>query len=176
MLPRPSYNDVPWHLLSTTVSLTPIHHVAAETSREFSYDRACQNVAQCHDGIGHVTLRALGSREVCNPGVGKVFLIEWSFFRAAMFKTICQQEAVGRDTQGGVMMKSTPAPSLVVAQAELPLELLIVPFNAPAHLSDLDQFHQRRFLGQRRQPILRRFGLPGWPFNQQPLLLTKGAA
>jgi hypothetical protein len=32
-----------------------------------------------------VTLRALGSREVCNPGVGKVFLIEWSFFRAAMF-------------------------------------------------------------------------------------------
>src|SRR3970040_485357 len=93
-----------------------------------------------------------------------------------MFKTICQQEAVGRDTQGGVMMKSTPAPSLVVAQAELLLELLIVPFNAPAHLSDLDQFHQRRVLGQRRQPILRRFGLPGWPFDQQPLLLTQSAA
>ena len=41
-----------------------------------------------------------------------------------MLKTICQQEAVGGNTQGGVMMKATPAPSLVVAQAELLLKLL----------------------------------------------------
>ena len=65
---------------NTTVSLTPIHHVAAGTSREFSDDRPSQAVAQRGDGVGHVTLRALGSREVCNLGVGKAFLIEWSFF------------------------------------------------------------------------------------------------
>ena len=37
------------------------------------------------------------------------------------------------------MMKATPAPSLVVAQAEFLLKLLIVPFNAPAHFGGFDQ-------------------------------------
>ena len=54
-----------------------------------------------------------------------------------MLKTICQQEAIRCNTQGGVMMKATPAPSLVVAQAELLLELLIVSFNAPRILAVL---------------------------------------
>ena len=65
---------------STTVSLIPIQHVAAGTSREFSDDRPGQMVAQRGDGVGHVTLRALGSLEVCNLRVGKAFLIERSFF------------------------------------------------------------------------------------------------
>ena len=43
-------------------------------------DGAGQYIAQRGDGIGHVTLRALGSREVCNLRVEKAFLIEWSFF------------------------------------------------------------------------------------------------
>ena len=47
-----------------------------------------------------------------------------------MLKTICQQEAIRCNTQGGVMMKATPAPSLVVAQAELLLKLLIVSFSS----------------------------------------------
>jgi hypothetical protein len=66
-----------------------------------------------------VTLGALGCRAGCKFGIGKVLLIERSFFRAAMLKTICQQEAVGCNAQGGVMMKATPATSLVVAQSEL---------------------------------------------------------
>ena len=65
---------------STTVSIISIHHVAAGASREFSDDRPSQTVAQRGDGVGHVTLRALGCREVCNLRVGKAFLIEWSFF------------------------------------------------------------------------------------------------
>ena len=89
-----------------------------------------------------------------------------------MFKTICQQEAVGCDTQGSVMMKATPAPSLVVAQAKLLLKLLIVPFNAPAHFGDLDQIHKRVVSRQRRQPILGRFCLIYRPLDQQPLLCT----
>ena len=67
-------------LTNTTVLLTPIHHVAAGTSREFSDNGPRQSVAQRGDGVGHVTLRAWGSREVCNLRVEKVFLIEWSFF------------------------------------------------------------------------------------------------
>ena len=84
-----------------------------------------------------------------------------------MFKPVRQQEAIGCNTQGGVMMKATPAPALVVAQAKLLFKLLIVPFNAPAHLGCLDQIHKRGISGQRRQPVLGRFGLPFWPFDQQ---------
>ena len=76
-----------------------------------------------------------------------------------MFKTFRQQETVGCNAQGGVMMKATPAPSLVVAQAELLFKLLIVPFNAPAHFGGLDQLHKRGINGQRRQPILGRLCL-----------------
>src|SRR5687767_8152542 len=92
-----------------------------------------------------------------------------------MFKPIRQQEAVGCNTQGGVMMKATPAPSLVVAQAELLLKLLIVSFDAPAHFGGLDQLHKRGINGQRRQPILARFCLTCWPFDQQPLLCAWSA-
>ena len=67
-------------LASTTVSLTLIDHIAAGTSKEFFDDRRSQAVAQCSDGVGHVTLRALGCREVCNLGVGESLLIERSFF------------------------------------------------------------------------------------------------
>ena len=92
-----------------------------------------------------------------------------------MFKTLCQQETVGCNAQGGVMMKATPAPSLVVAQAEFLFKLLIVPLNAPAHLGAIDQIYQRRISGQRRQPILGGFCLILWPFDQQPLILTWSA-
>ena len=91
-----------------------------------------------------------------------------------MFKTVCQQEPVRRNTQGGVMMKATPAPSLIVAQAELLFKFLVVPLNAPAHLGDSDQFYKRRISGQRRKPVLRRFSLTAWPFDQQPLFFTQG--
>jgi hypothetical protein len=92
-----------------------------------------------------------------------------------MFKTICQQEAVGCNTQGGVMVKSTPVSSLVVAQAELLFKLLIVSFNAPAHFGCRDQLHKRGMNGQRREPILGRFCLIYRPFDQQPLFCAWGA-
>ena len=65
---------------STTVLLITTPHVTAGTSREFPDDRPRQSIAQRGDGIGHVTLDALGSRKVYNLQVGKAFLIEWSFF------------------------------------------------------------------------------------------------
>ena len=92
-----------------------------------------------------------------------------------MFKPVREQEAVRGNAQGGVMMKAAPAPSLVVAQAELLLEILIIAFNAPAHLGGLDQIQKRGVGRQRRQPILGRFGLTDRPFDQQPLLRTWSA-
>ena len=73
------------------------------------------------------------------------------------------------------MMKSTPVSSLVMAQAELLFQLLIVPLNAPAHLGCPDQFDKRSVGAQRRQPVLGRFGLCGRPFDQQPLFGTWSA-
>jgi len=58
------------------VSLTLIHYIAARTSIQFSDDVASEHEAQGGDGIGYVTLRALGCHVGCNFGVGKVFLIE----------------------------------------------------------------------------------------------------
>jgi hypothetical protein len=66
--------------VSTTVLLTSIDHVAVWASIELSHDGASQDMAQRSDGIGHVTLCALGCRAGCNLGVGKPLLIERSFF------------------------------------------------------------------------------------------------
>ena len=71
---------VKWLATSTTVSLTSIDHVAAWASIELSHDGASKYIAQRGDGIGHVTLSALGCRAECNLGVGKPLLIERSFF------------------------------------------------------------------------------------------------
>ena len=54
---------------STTVSLISIDHIAVWASIELFHDSAGQYVAQRRDGIGHVTLRALGARAACNLGV-----------------------------------------------------------------------------------------------------------
>ncbi len=43
-----------------------------------------------------------------------------------------EQEAVGGDAQRGVMVEATPAASLVVAQPELLLEVLVVALDPPA--------------------------------------------
>jgi len=48
-----------------------IRRAAAGASIELSDDDvAGEQVAQGRDGIGHVTLRALGARAGCNPRVG----------------------------------------------------------------------------------------------------------
>ena len=52
-----------------------------------------------------------------------------------MFKTVCQQEPVRRNTQRGVMMKATPVSSLVMAQANSCFNSSVVPLNAPRILA-----------------------------------------
>ncbi len=53
---------------------------AAWASIELSDDVAGKQAAQGRDGIGYVTLRALGALAAYNLGVGQALLIEWSFF------------------------------------------------------------------------------------------------
>jgi len=51
-----------------------------------------------------------------------------------MAQPLSEQETVGGDAQAGVMMKAAPAPALVVAQAEILLEVLVVALDTPTHL------------------------------------------
>lgn len=69
-----------------------------------------------------------------NLGVTEALLIGHSFFGASMSEASGNEKAVSRNAQGGVMVQTLPVPSLVMRQAELLLEFLIVPLNAPGIL------------------------------------------
>src|SRR3954463_3394597 len=49
------------------------------------------------------------------------------------------QEARSRDAQRGVMMEAAPAASLIVSKAEFLFQLLIIAFDPPAQLGQIDQ-------------------------------------
>jgi hypothetical protein len=50
------------------------------------------------------------------------------------------------------MTESPPASPLEVSQAEFALQFLVVAFDAPAQLDDVDENRERRVLGQGREP------------------------
>ena len=68
------------------------------------------------------------------------------------------------------MVEPAPAPPLVVAQPHLLLELLEIPFDAPAQLGLLDQVSKRRVRRQGREPVFRRLLLPLRSLDQDPFL------
>ena len=86
------------------------------------------------------------------------------------------KEGVGRDTQGGVMMETHPASPLVVREAELLLEFLVVTLDAPAHLGYEDQLLPCGVARAGREEVFGWFGLTFRPFDQQPLLGTQLSA
>ncbi len=100
-----------------------------------------------------MALRPADFREVGNAWVGQALGVEWSFFYPPRFvgvsQPLGQQEAVGGNAQAGVMMRSPPASALVVAQAQVLLEVLVVALDAPTHFGFKRQALQRQFFGQR---------------------------
>src|SRR4029453_11410880 len=84
--------------------------------------------------------------------------------------SLAHEEAVSRNTQGGVMVKATPTPPLEVSEAQLLLELLVIPLDPPAQLGAADQIDQGGRRRQGRQPVLARLLLPLRPLDQQPFL------
>ena len=67
------------------------------------------------------------------------------------------------------MMESPPASPLEVRQAQFALQFLIVAFDAPAQLDDVDEIREGRVSGQRREPVFRWLRLALRPFDDQPL-------
>ena len=71
------------------------------------------------------------------------------------------------------MMKTAPVAALVMAEAELLLELVVIPLDPPARLGNQHEALQRRALGQIGEPVLGWLSFAVWPLDQQPLLRPK---
>src|SRR6516165_550749 len=68
------------------------------------------------------------------------------------------------------MVEAAPSPSFKMSQPDLLLEFLIVAFDPPSQLGNVDELTERDVFRKRRQPIFDRLVLAIRPFNQQPLL------
>ena len=80
------------------------------------------------------------------------------------------QEAVGGDAHGGVMVEASPASPFEVAEPDLLLEVLIIALDAPAHHGDVDEAVEGDVPRQRGEPEFRRRLLALRPLDQQPFL------
>jgi len=64
------------------------------------------------------------------------------------------------------MVESTPAAALIVAQAQLLLQFLIIPLDDPTVFRQLHQSLQLGPGGQRRDPVLGGFGFSSRPLDE----------
>ena len=74
------------------------------------------------------------------------------------------------------MVEASPAAAFVVTEADLLLELLVIPLDAPAQLGLVDEVDERRVLGQGGEPVFGRFALALWPFDQEPFRWSRCGA
>lgn len=110
-----------------------------------------------------------------NPGEWQALLRRSFFTAAGLFgdEAFSHQETVSGNAQAGVMMKPSPTTSLVMAQPEVLLQVLIVTLDTPALVGNANQHVERRILGQRRQIVLARLVFLRWPLDEQLLLRTQ---
>src|ERR1035438_397948 len=83
------------------------------------------------------------------------------------------KEAIGRNTECGVMMKAAPAAAFEVTQAKFLFQFLIIAFDHPALFSQSDQVAQSDVFRQVRHPVFARFGFTAGPLDEQPLWLAR---
>src|SRR5262249_38974296 len=86
------------------------------------------------------------------------------------------QERIGRDAHRRVVMKASPLAPLVMSQADLLFEFLVVAFDPEPQFGEIDQFLERRLPKHRREPITSGFARAFGPFNQQPLFFARFGA
>src|SRR5580658_4615342 len=80
------------------------------------------------------------------------------------------EEPISCDAERGMVMESAPVTAFKVSQPQFLFQFLIVPFDDPAVFGHFDQSLEAGVRRQRRYPVLRRFGAPSRPFDQQPFL------
>src|SRR6516164_541911 len=67
------------------------------------------------------------------------------------------------------MVEAAPSPPFEMSEPDLLLEFLIVTFDPPAQLGNIDEPTKRDVSRKRRQPIFDRLLFAVGPFDQQPL-------
>src|SRR4051794_282417 len=130
-------------------------------------------------GSGERPCKLLGGNQAAAP------VSSWSSFagrkprwrRRKASSSVSFSTAVRTSRKGGtvarVVVQAAPAAALEVARAQLLLELLEVPLDAPPQLRGRDQLLQRGRLGQGREPVVRRLLLAPGPLRQEPLLRAR---
>ena len=67
------------------------------------------------------------------------------------------------------MMESPPATPLEMSQAQFALQFLVVVFDAPSQLDDVDESRERPVLGQGREPVFGRLRPALRPFDDETI-------
>ena len=93
-----------------------------------------------------------------------------------MREALGEQEAICRDAQRGMVMKTAPTAPFEMVQSELLLEFLIVALDAPPQFRHPHQFLERRAGRERGQKILDRLCFVLGPFDEQPFFRAQCAA
>lgn len=109
-------------------------------------------------------------------GYGRLRAFGGFFLMGAAAQALADEEAVGGDAQGGVVMKAAPAATFVMVEAKLLFQLKIVSLDAPAGFGGVDQRLNRGVRGQVGQEIAKRSRVALWPLDQQPLNVTQPVA
>ena len=95
-------------------------------------------------------------------GKGRYLAFDEVFFASNRFigdEPLGHQESVGCNAQACMVVKSSPAASLIVPQSEVLFQVLVVTLDAPSLVSAADQVVQDSTLGQGRQDVFDWLGL-----------------
>ena len=79
------------------------------------------------------------------------------------------QEPIGRDAQGGVMMKPAPVATFIMTQAELLFQFLVVAFDDPAVFGAMHEFFQTGIVSEIGKPVFGGLGCAAGPLDQHSL-------
>ena len=152
-----------WGLMSV---LAP----AAGTSHELSGQRDGDVRVEGCDGERLVALQPdRGIFGVCNLEVGQAFgMAGADAVLRGNRQRLVEAEAVSGDRQGGVVLHSWPAPSLVVAQAQFLVELAVVVLDQPPEFGQINQALEAGIGGQVGEPVRAGLALAFEPLDQQP--------
>ncbi len=96
-----------------------------------------------------MALRAPGSHEIRSPGVRSVGANFSVFFAALLNEASRDKKPVSGNASRRMVMKPAPAAPLEVPKTKLLLEILVVAFNAPTLLGNLNESFHRRLCGRR---------------------------
>ncbi len=86
------------------------------------------------------------------------------------------EEAIGGDAQGGMMMKAAPATALIVIEPDFLFQFFVIALNAPSAFGGGHQILERGVGRQGGQPVLGRLGFAVGPLDQEPLFSTQFGA